>query len=557
MKLQRYHIQDSFEAKRANFLQNYLKIKHRLRNLSSRKNELYHGTESSTIEFSSSKYIVKKFLEAYDVPFSLEDSDTINSNKIINTNITFYDCNQNKNMVLMDLILTSCSDYNLSADLISVLNDFSWKEESPFKIYLNKLKDFFNVWKEHNRTYNRNFNNISLMDIIINEHFPNDMNRFKQILKFNEELRNLLPNLEIIGKHTEENFKKTIELLAEYPYVSFNPSSTQPNYLQKLWDYLQKLKELIHMDFNCDNEINIFNYLLVPLEKIIGDLVHIRGILPNKIEQITNGMNINLFEILVSGLTNELCNIASINDHKFHFNDGNFQNSKPIINFELNYKPDMIVVAYLKKHNWLIAYLIEKLFDFNTTDDHNTNLLRNVFNLESTQNLKSLYGGNEAKSALNYLVDINLFNTYYEKNDIEKEALLKIFISLPTIQMKKSTYLRNKKNSLLWDLSRKHWKYIKFIDNIELQYDCINENMLNWDEKSLKLALEYIIEHINLNNLSLDKQRYLKDKFNKVLMFEKVNLFLLYLNKTLNYKVYQQLSLLIYMYPVYKLKQNN
>ncbi|XP_026481315.1 uncharacterized protein LOC113388126 [Ctenocephalides felis] len=51
--------------------------------------------------------------------------------------------------------------------------------------------------------------------------------------------------------------------------------------------------------------------------------------------------------------------------------------------------------------------------------------------------------------------------------------------------------------------------------------------MLNWDEKSLKLALEYIIEHINLNNLSLDKQRYLKDKFNKVLMFEKVNSYLL------------------------------
>lgn len=487
--------------------------------------EVYYNVDclqSDSSEPSSSRSIVKIFLDSNKVPFSTEDSDVLNTYKKSNPIIKFYDHDQNQNMILLDLLFTSCSDFNISANLVSMVNELTWNEESPLKIYLNKVLEFFIVWKEHNYSNNKNLNTISIMDIIMNEYFPNDINTFKKILEFNEDLGNLMPNLEHDSRNTEESFKQAMIILANNPYASYINSSVKCDFLKQLWEYLQKLNALIQFGSNYVNELNIFNFLNIPLEKIIGDLVHKRGNLPNKIEKVTNSMNINLFEILVMGLTEDVCPLASINENRYTFNDEIYDNSKPLSKYELNYKPDVVVIAYLRKHNWLIAYLIEKLYNLSTNDDNNINLLRNIFNLERTQLLMPIYEGNVVKTSLNYLIDIHLLNKYFEEQNVENENLLNIFLAIPTIQMKQSTYLRNKKMTLLQELSKFNWKYIQFLDNIDLQYDCVNENILNWDEKSLKLTLEYITEHIRFNDLTLEKQQFLRDKFNKILMFEKV-----------------------------------
>lgn len=490
---------------------------------------------------------------------SEEFDEIISKNRDI-LSIQPYGSTNNALIDIFDLAITFATNYVESQQLIDIyFKHFKENpnEEAPYHKLLLKLNAIFTEYAKDK--------NMSMSHILLK---PNHILDIEKQRKEDELYNNLgaqyasfkmqITHAEsgvLNPKHTShKTFLKLQEL--SLSLMKLNGSNDENKeifkYLQRLYYYLKEFSKIFYIESNNSNllsegkNISYFEILNVSRHELIGKLLFERNLSPTELE--------NFF----SKIKLDLCYHVSANCFPL-ISLSNIEN-QTATNINSLYRPTASILSYIRKHNWLLGFIINEIFNVeNSNIDMNETRVKYIYNyvkLPTIQNLKELYDNNEYVTAIQYKIDIkvieNYFNETIQKYDMEElrnvqfselstesceevsEGFLKtinwrhlydIIDNVPQLQYKESNHLQDLHDVIICNLvseryEPEYYRYVQYIDNNELRLNMILRDMMHWPGEFCSDLIES--ELTRFEKISNSYQKIFFDWKVKIKLYEQV-----------------------------------
>lgn len=406
------------------------------------------------LEVSKILNIIENFIMSQRIQQTKESIDIIQKYRGNYKFLNLYTPESIQGTIVVDLLISLANNYDISLNLFNLIVKNCGEEPSKLG-HFGFLKRTLQCLFFYKNLKNEN---LSVADLMIEQSYglvPKNLE---------EKLSNENVFSELLKSDKSDIFK--IDLKSKF------------NYFQRVCCFLENSKRLLQYlslkQFEPDELIKI------DLISKIGESVFHYKITPFELEGICNNLGINLTIALV-------------------------RNCYPIVNCELE---KSLVLEYVRKSNFLIAFLLEEIYGIQSTTGDN--YFRNLSKLNSMQVIRKVYGNNSSIAALNS-DEIILLNL----DDLE------ILENLPELQYKKN---RKVFDDRIDEIVKDRPELIDKIRNVNLKAEILIKNMnkIENPEKVLQLIKNILLHNGSKEELKPDFEISLRKCLNNLITYQEI-----------------------------------
>lgn len=422
-------------------------------------------------------------------------------------------------MNLVDAALTLPTNHEQSIQLINEARKCkkSTNISSEYEKFCENLFKIFDEVEEKTENISR---------ILTNSSYSLKYDKFKAKNKFFCDMLNILKQF-CTTETRKEAYISLLELISNQNYSS-------ENYLRKIYNYLSLLAQLLSYDED------IFEILNKNRAAMIGDLFFVQNIPPRELESLFSKLELDIIYHIAW-----YC-LPIIKLHVNQKEDSNFiesGNSTFAEYFKLMqtkysgneidvkmYTPDFSLLSYIRRRNWLLAYIINKIHEIEEakpdTNSNRTKFFNNLLNLPRNQMLKKLYDENLIITSLQHKIDVGKFiNFLHEQERKDWKILYQIIDNFPENISVSNKDLCTLRDYLICNLvsgltvESEEYLYVQRITNCSLRIQCILDNLKNWQGKVCIDVLENELTH---KDSFLEREEELQEWLKSIKLYENV-----------------------------------
>lgn len=406
------------------------------------------------LEVSKILNIIENFTSSQRIQQTKESLDTIQKYRGNYQFLTLYTPESIQGTVIVDFLITLANNYDISLNLFNLIVKNCGEDSSKighFGFLKRTLQCLF-CYKNLKKV------NLSFVDLMIEQSYglvPENLE---------EKLINESVFSDLLKDCKSDIFK--IDLKSKL------------NYFQRICGFVDNSKRLLQ--YVSLKQFEPDELMKIDLISKIGESVFHYKITPFELEGICNNLGINLTIALV-------------------------KNCYPIVNYELE---KSLVLDYVRRSNFLIAFLLEEIYGIQSTTGDN--FFRNLTKLKSIEVIKKVYGNNSSIAALNS-DEIILLNL----DDLE------ILENLPELQYKKN---RQVFDDRIDEIVKVRPEIIEKIRNVNLKAEILIENMMKIEnpEKILQLIKNILLHNRSKDELNIKFEICLKKCLNNLIIYQEI-----------------------------------
>lgn len=329
--------------------------------------------------------------------------------------------------IVVDFVLSLANNYDICANIFNMItktwsfhripNDLNDTKMGYYRFYRN----FLTCLQQYKVTSHEN---LSVKRLLCDECYPLDMEQLETILEKEKIFKNLF-------KINATKDVQTIDELQLYA-KKFDVLScdNNANFFKRILSFIYNMQLLLQFN-ETRVRMSVTEILSQNIEQIINEIVFEHSVSPLEIETIVCNINTNLVHqlaIILSPKIMHSISCESIDSEQKQLNeilDKIFENkstssssssSKEITlkNSVIDCKSKIKVINYIKKHCYLLAYLLNEINQLSDeTISYKSMCLNNFKNMKEINAMAMLYDDNRMISALNYdRLDIDKFLRY-------------------------------------------------------------------------------------------------------------------------------------------------
>lgn len=345
--------------------------------------------------------------------------------------------------------------------------------------------------------------NGNIQEILTSASYDLDLEAYRTKLQFYHEVKhtlaafnNYLNNTSTDGNDAQLHLiYKTYSDLKQLAGIK---EVNQTSYFHRVFNYLKLFLRIFNTEgSNSDlitrgNFVSYFDQLRRCRSDWMGKLLFERKMDPRDFEHLFGKLKIDL---LYTTATNCFPQIRLINRHACVDRLYEYQ------------EPTKVVFSYIAKRNWLLAFIINEIFNFEQMEvnETRTKYFTQFTNTVEIDNLKRLFSNNKIVTALHqdyYERCVNFVNEHMLDEEISDEPavepaeeiseghlrstwmnMLLIIDSIPECKFSQETY--NLRDTILMNLitatyDDESYKYVKYMKSDDLRRKVILENFMTW-----------------------------------------------------------------------------
>ncbi|XP_057660811.1 zinc finger FYVE domain-containing protein 26 homolog [Diorhabda carinulata] len=428
-----------------------------------------------------------------------------------------YTSENEKFMNMLDLAITLPDNFENSDIMLQLAAENYSLEDNVTSNYVKFYNKLNTMFREIARG-----KNLSIGQLLISPHYPLDLNKHIKQEEFYKSLSQAINDVisdlsicepgELNNRHPSHiSILKLNNLLSEN-----SESGTDPiKYISKLYNYLKAFSRILYIEQNTSDIIskgkNTSYFNLIPFNRslLMGKLLFERHLEPGEFEKYFGKLKLDYLYHVVGNC------FPTINLHAQE------NVAKEELYPENNlYIPNKGVIAYIQRRNWLLAYILTKMY---TVQDVNVDIsedrirvFMNYLSLNKIRHLKLVYNNNVIVTALQNEISSQKISDIIKKRCVKFEKLARAFVSRPSNDSQENgqeleedtVYIDWKqlfdlvqcipeehvKRNRVWldiidtilsnlitdDTVPEYYRYVLLINNRELRLTNIKDNMRNW-----------------------------------------------------------------------------
>lgn len=472
----------------------------------------------STLEVSVGK-TVDQFFKKNSVIFNPNIEQRINA---ISEKYNFFKHLTADNEVFMnmlDLAITLPQNFENSEIILALAcenNSLDCNITSNYAKFCKKLLELFKeIGKEKNR---------SIGEILTSPDYKIDLNKYTKQEEFYNSLsrayNEVIEDLQLTesgflnSKHpSHKSVLKINKLCVEYSDANL---SENIKYLSKLYNYLKAFARILYIEQNTSDIVSkgkntsYFDLLTFNRSELMGKLLFERNLDPSEFEKYFGKLKLDYLYHVVGNC------FPTIN---LHIQENV---TKEELYPENNlYIPTKGIITYIQRRNWLLAYILNKMYTiegvFIDINEVRVRVFMNYLALQKIAILKQLYNDNVIVTALQNEINVQKMSDFINERILQLESLTASHYSqnsndsfetgeelqedmlrsvnwkdifdlircVPEDQMKKNRVFFNMMDTVLVSLIQdalepEYHRYVLFINNRDMRISMILDHMKNW-----------------------------------------------------------------------------
>lgn len=371
---------------------------------------------------------------------------------------------------LIDSTLTFSKNYETSDKIVTTAKIYKPNYNNNYeRFYDNIFKLFVEIGTKRNA---------SLLDIVNNCRYSLSYDKYKE-----EEML-----INIVCENVK-SFLNTDDRCKHYLALS-ELLGNENNYLRKVYNYLTLLSQILTFQ-------DVFKILMQNRAALLGELFFVQKIPPRELESLFSKLELDIVYNIAwncipsvnieekASLKIEYDILKNKNFMEYLLQLKRIHKTKDVPKHKI-YTPDFSLLSYIRRRNWLLAYLINKIHLIEEakpdTNSDRTKYFNRLTYLKRNQLLCQLYNGNVIVTALQKSLDKKLILDYVENfAKVSKQVdWMHLFEVVDNVQG--DVYFGQLRNYVICNLITDKTNYgcVERITDTSLRLRCILENLKNW-----------------------------------------------------------------------------
>lgn len=423
------------------------------------------------------------------------------------------DCEESIYMDLFDFLLTTPLNRESSLKILTEVQSVDPIKNTHHHHFTKNLKNIYQHLDCQNFSYH----------ILIKSQISLNYDKFLSKKLFNDNIHRLYQIF--LENYDEDTFFELSQTASN--------ASNDTNYLLKLFNYLKNLSNLLQ------NDKDMFALLKLSRAVKIGELFFIKKIAPRELESVFNNLELDIIyyisyncvpkiKLHLESYQKKVAEIdldwLTCSEDVFELikkGDGNQLLTVDKLNL---LSPDFALLSYVRRRNWLLAYLINKIHEIEEakpdTNSDRTKFFNNLLNLRQNQSLKFLFDNNPVVTALQSDLTLDSFTMHSIMHNWESLHL--VVDNIPERILCNSSNLLCFRDYIICKLVSLNVTtplIVQTVNSNELRVKCILQNLKWWPGQ---ICVEILENEITNADNDEEIKNELRNWLNLIKLYENV-----------------------------------
>lgn len=284
------------------------------------------------------------------------------------------------------------------------------------------------------------------------------------------------------------------------------------NYFQRCYHFIVNLVKLLQIQAKSQIALSPLELIRTDLTAVIGEIVFVNKQWPNDIVEIVENLNVNFLYVLCLNMMPAIAcaepNDCAVIDRLIeNLSNGNADGPACPNEPRQFYRLNADVLSFLKKNNFLVAYLHQKYHGMaDETAVNERKYLNNCMALDDVKTTAPLHGDNLLLSALSYdTLDVNKLESYLLDEANSRNGVRIIQHCSERSQRIKGGRLKDLQDALVTKLLQNgcdNCDLIEQIHGVNAKAEHLLANLLSiGSSETAKRLIQSILQHKNVSTL--------------------------------------------------------